>query len=208
MNIYRFLLIDATLIGLILLFLFIFKSKINKYSSINDLKKNNVINKNFPDLPNQKTLLQLEKLSRKEGSQITLDSLIGLWRFQSVWKSGSNKEESITNTLLRVFSASLEISKNEIQDEPIDFAITNSIQFGILSMLFKGQGNLKGKQPLLPFFFEKIELKAGSRILFSRSLEIPEENRRPFFSLIAMEKNGQWLSARGRGGGLALWIKS
>ena len=34
-----------------------------------------------------------------------------------------------------------------------------------------------------------------------------EERNMPFFALIAMEERGQWLSARGRGGGLALWLR-
>ena len=66
---------------------------------------------------------------------------------------------------------------------------------------------MKGKQPLLAFYFNCIEFKAASNVLFSRSLEIPDENDRPFFALISMEENGYWLSARGRGGGLALWVK-
>ena len=28
-----------------------------------------------------------------------------------------------------------------------------------------------------------------------------------FFALIAVDPNGKWLSARGKGGGLALWVK-
>ena len=76
----------------------------------------------------------------------------------------------------------------------------------MLSIRFIGGGNLNGKQPLLLFFFECIELKAGSSVVFSRSLKIPDEKDRPFFALISMEKNSKWLSGRGRGGGLALWI--
>ena len=59
----------------------------------------------------------------------------------------------------------------------------------------------------MPFFFESIELKLGTRILLRRSLDIPDENNRPFFALIAMEETSKWLSARGRGGGLAVWRK-
>ena len=38
-------------------------------------------------------------------------------------------------------------------------------------------------------------------------MSMPEENDKPFFALIAIGHNGEWLSARGRGGGLALWHK-
>ena len=66
---------------------------------------------------------------------------------------------------------------------------------------------MKGSQPLLPFFFDRIELKLGTSILFSRILERPDINKRPFFGLIGRDQSGQWLAARGRGGGLALWLR-
>ena len=52
-----------------------------------------------------------------------------------------------------------------------------------------------------------IELKLGSSVLLSRSLDEPKEKEKPFFSLIAIQENGKWLSARGQSGGLALWLK-
>ena len=52
-----------------------------------------------------------------------------------------------------------------------------------------------------------IELRLGGNVLFSRSLDIPDKKNRPFFGLIAMADNGEWLGARGRGGGLAVWVK-
>jgi len=161
-----------------------------------------VANQTSINLPVQQKLLELENIARKDGSGITSESLIGLWKFMSVWKQGTDKEDLSSSSLLRLFSASLEIAK----DGSNQFAITNSIQFGLLSIRFIGTGHLKGKQPLLPFFFECIELKAGSRVVFSRSLKRPDEKNRPFFALISMEENGKWLAARGRGGGLALWI--
>ena len=55
------------------------------------------------------------------------------------------------------------------------FNLINSIHFGALSIQLIGFGELSGPQPLLPFFFQKIELKSGERILFSRELDKPEE---------------------------------
>ena len=123
--------------------------------------------------------------------------------FFPVWKQTNDNEDLISSSLLRLFVASLEIK----QDEPNQFCITNSIQFGSLSIRFSGYGQLKGKQPLLPFYFDCIELKASSSVLFSRSLEKPEGKNMPYFALISIEENGKWLAARGRGGGLALWVK-
>ena len=156
-------------------------------------------------LPNKQELIKLERIARVNGSGIDFKSLIGLWKFNTVWKQGSDKEDSISSTLLQFLSASLELRKScQIQDEE-QFAIANSIQFGLLSIRFTGLANLERKQPLLPFYFDCIKIKLGTIVIFKKSLPIPEKKNRPFFALIAMDKDGKWLSARGKGGGLALW---
>ena len=39
-------------------------------------------------------------------------------------------------------------------------------------------------------------------------LKKPEDKKMPFFSLIGISTKDKWMCARGRGGGLAIWIKS
>ena len=56
-------------------------------------------------------------------------------------------------------------------------------------------------------FFEFIELKLGSVVLLKRALVVPEQKDMPFFAFIGKSENGEWLSARGRAGGIALWFK-
>ena len=161
------------------------------------------------NLPSLSKLLELEKKARVEGSGIEYDSILGLWKFNSVWKQGSDKEDSISSTLLQVLSASLELKKKTEGEGPENdkFTIANSIQFGLLSLRFVGIGNLERKQPLLPFSFDYIQIKLASLIILNKSLPKPEKSKRPFFALIALDSNGKWLSARGKGGGLALWKK-
>ena len=98
--------------------------------------------------------------------------------------------------------------KNNSQNNSVDFKIKNSISFGVLSIIFCGQASLKGVRPLLPFFFENLIINFGSFTLVSKYLKKPEEKQMPFFSLIAISKENNWMCARGRGGGLATWIKS
>ena len=43
--------------------------------------------------------------------------------------------------------------------------------------------------------------------LLERTLAQPKPQRMPFFALIAFGEDASWLCARGRGGGLALWVK-
>ena len=158
-------------------------------------------------LPASQELLNLEASARKRGSGIEIDSLNGLWKFVSVWKQGQEKEDWFSSFMLRFMSASLELRQDNGNHQSMPLVIANSVGIGLLKLEFIGRGELKGSQPLLPFFFDRITLSFASRVLWSRPLDVPEEKGRPFFALISMGPNGEWLSARGRGGGLALWLK-
>ena len=159
------------------------------------------------NLPSLEKLTEFEKKARVEGSGIEFNSLLGLWKFNSVWKQGSDKEDSISSTLLQVLSASLELKKDTKNTEEDKFTIANSIKFGLLTVRFSGLANLERKQPLLPFCFDCIQIKLASLTIFKRSLPTPDQKKRPFFALIAIDHGGKWLSARGKGGGLALWVQ-
>ena len=159
-------------------------------------------------LPQYSEIKNLENISKKDGSGIGYEDLIGTWKFNSVWKIGSEKIDNISSSILQVLSAKLELKKNNSQDNSIDFKIKNSIRFGILSIIFSGQASLKGTRPLLPFFFENLIINIGSFTLINKPLKKPEEKQMPFFSLIAISQEKNWMCARGRGGGLAIWIKS
>ncbi len=204
MNLFNFVLIDLILliVGVYVLWLLKIKTSNPLLSDHSDDKKN-ILEAPY-GISNINELLELEKLARKDGSGIELGSLIGLWRFLFVWKNGEEKIDSISSSLLKFFSASLELKNIKLSEK---FCISSSIQFGALSLRFMGSGYLQGSQPLLMFYFERIELVFGTSILFSRDLVIPKENNFPFFALISMDENKKCLAARGRGGGLAVWIR-
>ena len=207
MNLSQFLLIDAVLVITVIPLLFLLQSKNKKSPLIRSSKKEALLEKTSINLPDKEKLLELEKLASSQGSGIEFDSLVGNWRFVTVWKRGTGKEDYVFSSLLRVFSANLELKKILSIDQQLKFSITTSIQFGIVSIKFSGNGYLKGHQPCLPFFLNLIELKSGSSILLSKSLKEPLEKEKSFFELIALGENGRWFSARGQGGALILWLK-
>ncbi len=159
-------------------------------------------------LPQYTEIKNLEIISKKDGSGIGYEDLIGTWKFNSVWKRGSDEIDNISSSILQVLSATLELKKTNSQDNVVDYQIKNSVSFGILSIIFRGQASLKGERPLLPFFFENLIINIGNFTLVNKPLKKPEEKQMPFFSLIAICKENNWMCARGRGGGLAIWIKS
>ena len=207
MNVSKFLLIDAALVIAVIPLLFFIQGGGTKSRLLLGLNKEEMLRKTVINLPDRGKLLELERKAKVQGSGIEFDSLVGNWKFVSVWKRDTDDEEYIFSSLLRAFSANLELKKDISIDNPLEFFITASIQFGIFSIEFSGNGYLKGEQPLLPFFFNLIELKLGSTILVSRSLEEPVEKEKSFFALIALGENIRWLSGRGQGGSLILWLK-
>jgi len=159
------------------------------------------------DLPAIKEIKQLEKISQKEGSGIVYEELLGIWMFQYVWKKGADEIDNISSTILQVLSARLELNKKDSQNN-LNFEIKNSISFGLLNIIFTGSASLKGLRPLLPFYFENFKVNIGNFSIINKSIKKPKEREMPFFSLIGISKADKWMCARGRGGGLAIWIRS
>ena len=159
------------------------------------------------NLPGIKELKLLEKNSQKNGSGIIYEELLGIWKFQYVWGKESDEIKNIPSSILQVLSAKLELKKKNKEDQ-LNFEIKNSINFGLLNIIFRGSAKLKGLRPLLKFYFEELKISIGNFPIFNKKLKKPEDKKMPFFSLIGISTKDKWMCARGRGGGLAIWLKS
>ena len=58
-------------------------------------------------LPQFKEIKNFETISKKDGSGIRYEDLIGTWKFNSVWKKGSEEIDNISSSILQVLSAKL-----------------------------------------------------------------------------------------------------
>ena len=159
------------------------------------------------DCPSIKELKLLEKNSQKNGSGIIYEELLGIWKFQYVWGKDSDEIKNIPSSILQVLSAKLELKKKNKEDQ-LSFEIKNSINLGLLNIIFKGSAELKGLRPLLTFYFEELKISFSNFPIFNKELKKPEDKKMPFFSLIGISTKDKWMCARGRGGGLAIWVKS
>jgi hypothetical protein len=153
----------------------------------------------IPDAP---WLLDRERRCRREGTGLTAVDLVGCWRLERIWNKGSRQPASTAAALLRGLGARLRLSADGAGGA---LRLANSVRLGALELRFEGSGRLEGRRPLLVFSFDRLLLLLGGRVLIERALPRPDPRRRPFFALIAAEPAG-WLAARGRGGGLALWL--
>ena len=145
-------------------------------------------------------LLDLESQARKTGSKLNASDLLGYWQLNTIWPKGRSEANAVTSWLLRRIGACLEISNQA----DAGLQLRNAVRLAPLTLQFSGPGELRGRQPLLMFQFDQVELKLGGMTLLKRELPRPEPGREPFFALISRSAEG-WMAARGRGGGLALW---
>ena len=169
-------------------------------------------------IPDAQQLLERERHRRQAGSGVNLAALIGSWRLERIWSKGSLRPAQFGAALLRGLSARLQLAPDEAAAEAGGLRLVNSVRLGALELRFEGVGRLQGRRPLLVFRFDRLRLLLGGRVLMERALPPPDPLRRPFFALIASERPGPgelaplmgsslgWLAARGRGGGLALWL--
>ena len=159
------------------------------------------------DFPGIKELKLLEKNSQKNGSGIVYEELLGIWKFQYVWGKESDEIKNISSSILQVLSAKLELKKKNKEDQ-LNFEIKNSINIGLLKIIFIGSAEVKGLRPLLTFYFEELKISISDFAIFNKELKKPEDKKMPFFSLVGISTKDNWLCARGRGGGVAIWVKS
>lgn len=156
-------------------------------------------------IPSGAAVLELERRSRRQGSGLTRAELAGCWRLQQLWSKGSAQASPAAAALLRSLQASLSLEPDATGDSGA-LRVQNSVQLGPLQLRFRGPGQLRGRRPLLEFWFEELALQWGAHTLWRQTIAAPADGRRrPFFALIGrLEGNG--LVARGRGGGLAFWV--
>ena len=162
-------------------------------------------------LPDAEVLLELERRCRYLGTGLGAEGLLGPWQLEQTWAKGQIKSAAASSWLLRSLAAQLRI---EAGPSPGQLRLVNRVSLGALSLQFSGQGELQGRRPLLVFWFERVQLQLGSLKLLDRTIAKPDTAKLPFFALIGwgsqVDGEGwagrQWLAARGRGGGLALWV--
>ena len=207
MDIYRFLFFDIAIVIAIISLLFLLKVGKNKFTLFRITNKEKLFRKTSLNLPDKEKLIELEKVAKNQGSGIEFNSITGDWTFVSLWKKDIDEEDPVFTSLLKVFAAKIEFKRDILVRNSPKLSLIVSIQFGLFTIEFSGFGCLKGQQPLLPFFFNLIQLKSGTKTLLSRSLKEPEEKDKSFFTLIALESSSS-LIARVKGGAVVIWLKN
>ncbi len=161
-------------------------------------------------------LLQAEKAAKQHKHTYPLESLFGQWRLcftapkNAHFKSGVALGKGFYVPQIAPAQIAFFPSQNLSQAE-----ITNSLQFGSLQFKLTGPARYLGNKNLLMFDFTRVELSLFNRAIYNggfrggklKNADFEQQSiaKAPFFAFFLVTKD--FITARGRGGGLALWVK-
>ncbi|BAZ51854.1 hypothetical protein NIES4103_45130 [Nostoc sp. NIES-4103] len=164
-------------------------------------------------------LLQAEKAAKQQRLTYTFESLVGKWRlcFATGTKKARERGGIVLGKGLYVPKfAAIHISFNaSLEENSGKGEIANQVQLGSVLLQLTGPAQYLGKKNLLAFDFNHMLISLFGRTVYNkpiRSGKVQSEDfynqpiaKLPFFAFFIVTKD--FIAARGRGGGLALWIR-
>ncbi len=164
-----------------------------------------------------KALIAAEKTAKQTKVNYSYSQLIGNWRLGFI--TGTKKTRKRAGVVLgagRFLSKLVKIQLSYSQSEsPDEGKVENSVQFGLLKIVLTGPVKFWNNKNILAFDFTKMRLSLSGLKLYQgyiRGGKDREESfyqqtlkQQAFFTYFLIEDN--YIAARGKGGGLALWTK-
>jgi hypothetical protein len=170
-------------------------------------------------------LLQAEKAAKQQRLTYPFEALDGQWRL--CFTTGTRKAKrggivagkgfylpKLTPAFIS-FAAASESETNEAEAKA-QGTIGNQIQLAGVQLCLTGVCRYEGKKNLLAFDFTQMQIFAFNRSLYTGSIrggkaqaeQFDQQplSKLPFFSFFLV--TDALIAARGRGGGLALWIRA
>lgn len=164
-------------------------------------------------------LLQAEKSAKQQRLNYDFDSLIGKWRL--CFATGTKKAKERGGIILgkgwyvpQLVKIYISFSHAPTEDSSIG-KVTNQVQLGSLLLQLTGPAKYLGKKNLLAFDFTQMSLSLFGRTIYQqniRSGKVQSEDfynqpiaKQAFFAFFLVTED--LIAARGRGGGLAIWIR-
>ncbi len=164
-------------------------------------------------------LLGVEKLAKQTKLDIPITDLVGEWQLS--FATGAKKSKKRAGILLgkgyyfpQFIPASISFTPDGTN--PNIGEIANQVAVGLVRLKLTGPYRYLCKRNLLAFDFVDFEVRILDRVVYQGKMPKKQKIDRdfasksiaqlPFFSFISASNNG--IAARGRGGGLALWVRN
>jgi hypothetical protein len=159
------------------------------------------------------TLLATEKDLKKTKQGIPFTAILGTWRF--CFASGAKKTKQGLKLGKGYYVPSfVRATIAFAAGTPDTGTVTNQLWIGSLGIRFTGPCRYPGKMNILSFDFTYLEILLGSKVIYGRSIGSSGDadfmtkstGKLPFF--VFMWASPTEIAARGKGGGLAIWVKT
>lgn len=163
-------------------------------------------------------LLQAEKAAKQQKLTYPFTSLLGQWRL--CFTTGTRKRKNRGGIELGRGFYIPKLGAAHISFTATDIAagkgeISNQVQLGGLLLRFTGPARYLAKKNLLAFDFTQMQISLFGRVVYKQQIRGGKSQtedfynqaiaKLPFFAFFLMTED--LIAARGRGGGLAIWIK-
>lgn len=165
-------------------------------------------------------LLQAEKAVKQQRLAYPLESLLDDWRLCFTAPGKAHLQGSVAVGkgfyVPQIARAQISFTVPPTSNHSLDKAeISNSFQFGLLLFKLIGSARYLGKKNIMAFDFNYMQLSLFGRSVYSgefrggkataTNFEHQSLAKLPFFTFFLV--TSKFIAARGRGGGLALWVK-
>ena len=167
-------------------------------------------------------LLHAEKAAKQQHQRYPVDSLLGYWRLCFTTSGKVHLRQSIVSGKRGFYvpqispaQISFTTPASTTDSSPDDVEIGNQVQLGPLLFRLTGQTRYLDQKNLLAFDFTHMQLSLFGKTLYqgtfpwrktqAQDFHNQPLSKLPFFTFFLITED--FIAARGRGGGLALWVK-
>ncbi|MBV6624846.1 MAG: hypothetical protein KI793_18285 [Rivularia sp. (in: Bacteria)] len=165
-----------------------------------------------------KALIAAEKAAKQTKTSYNYSQLIGNWRLGFI--TGTKKTRQRAGVVLgagkflpKLVKIQLSYSKSEDGSEKGN--VENSVQFGLLKIVLSGPVQFWSKKNILAFDFTKMQLSLSGLKLYQGYIRGGEDREKSFYQQTLKQQAfftyfliaDNYIAARGKGGGLALWVR-
>ncbi|AFY57852.1 hypothetical protein Riv7116_5481 [Rivularia sp. PCC 7116] len=165
-----------------------------------------------------KALIAAEKAAKQNKADYNYSQLVGNWRLGFI--TGTKKTRKRAGVVLgagkflpKLVKIQLSYSKSEDSSEKGN--VENSVQFGLLKIVLSGPVQFS-KKNILAFDFTKMQLSLSGLKLYQGYIRGGEDRENSFYQQTLKQQAfftyfliaDKYIAARGKGGGLALWVRS
>ncbi|HBB33274.1 MAG TPA: hypothetical protein DDZ80_01880 [Cyanobacteria bacterium UBA8803] len=164
-------------------------------------------------------LLMAEKTAKQAKVCYAWEQLHGTWRLGFI--TGTKKSRQRAGVILgagRFLPKWVKIHLSYLQSEPGSDrgTVENSVALGLLQIVLTGPTQFWPKMNILTFDFTRMRVLLSGRQLYSGYIRGGQERERSFYQQKVKQQafftyflvQDQYIAARGRGGGLALWTRA